>query len=130
MNRYFLTDDQWDQIHDFLQAHPNVYVGSADTCRRFINAVLWILRSGSQWRSLPAEYGHWNSVFKRYDRWVSAGVWGDLLTWISQDADLQEGFIDSTVVRAHACAAGAKKVRPTAKRLGAQKEALVVKSMR
>ncbi|MFZ1344061.1 transposase [Thiothrix eikelboomii] len=37
--------------------------------------MLWTLRSGSQWRSLPPEYGHWNHVFKRYDRWVTADIW-------------------------------------------------------
>jgi transposase len=130
MNRYYLTDDQWLFIHEFLRVHPRVYVGQPDHCRQFINSVLWMLRSGSQWRSLPPDYGHWNTVFKRYDRWVSVGVWDDLLTAVSTDADLQEGFIDSTIVRAHACAAGAKKVMPKQKHSGDQKVDLAVKSMR
>jgi len=129
LNRYYLTDDQWMFIHEFLQAHPNVYVGNAESCRCFVNGVLWILRSGSQWRSLPAEYGHWNSVFKRYDRWSSAGVWDALFSALSADADLQEGFIDSTIVRAHACAAGAKKVMQRPKRSVVQKGDLAAKSM-
>lgn len=129
MNRYSLTDDQWDVVHAFLRNHPNVYVGAPEQCRLFINAILWMLRSGSQWRSLPTEYGHWNSVFKRYDRWVQIGVWDELFTLVTADADLQEGHIDSTIVRAHACAAGAKKVMPPAKHLGDPKADLVVKSM-
>lgn len=94
MNRYYLSDEQWDLCHAFLKAHPRVYVGNPERCRLFLNAVLWILRSGSQWRSLPVSYGCWNSVFKRYDRWVAANVWGDLFEAVSLEADLQEGFID------------------------------------
>lgn len=129
MNRYYLTDEQWHLVHDFLQSHPRVYVGKPEHCRRFVNGVLWILRSGSQWRSLPVDYGHWNSVFKRYDRWVAANVWDDLFAAVSLEADLQEGFIDSTIVRAHACAAGAKKVMRPVKHSDVQKVDLVVKSM-
>ena len=129
MNRYFLTDEQWAICHVFLKSHPRVYVGHPEQCRLFLNGVLWILRSGSQWRSLPDCYGHWNTVFKRYDRWVAAGVRDDLFEAVSFDVDWQEGFIDSTVVRAHACAAGAKKVTRPARHWDAQKGVLAVKSM-
>ncbi|MEN9423866.1 MAG: hypothetical protein RL122_1249 [Pseudomonadota bacterium] len=130
MNRYSLTDDQWALLHEFLRAHPRVYVGNPERCRHFLNSVLWILRSGSQWRSLPPDFGHWNSVFKRYDRWVTAGIWDEMFAAVSVDADLQEGFIDSTIVRAHACAAGAKKVMPSLRLSDVPKVDLAVKSMR
>ena len=77
-NRYVLTDKQWLILYDLLLQHPRVYVGNPERCRLFVHAVLWILRSGSQWRSLPREYGHWNSVFKRYNRWAAMGVWDTL----------------------------------------------------
>ena len=130
MNRYSLTDDQWALLHEFLRAHPRVYVGNPERCRHFLNSVLWLLRSGSQWRSLPPDFGHWNSVFKRYDRWVTAGIWDEMFAAVSVDADLQEGFIDSTIVRAHACAAGAKKVMPSLRLSDVPKVDLAVKSMR
>ena len=130
MNRYSLTDDQWALLHEFLRAHPRVYVGNPERCRHFLNGVLWMLRSGSQWRSLPPDFGHWNSVFKRYDRWVTAGIWDEMFAAVRVDADLQEGFIDSTIVRAHACAAGAKKVMPSQRLSDAPKVDLAVKSMR
>jgi transposase len=109
MDRVTLTDEQWATIWAFLVAHPRVYVGQPEDCRRFLNAVVWVLRSGAQWRFLPAELGRWNSVFKRFARWGERGVWTDLHCHVAADPDLQEVFLDSTVVRAHACAAGAKK---------------------
>ena len=58
-----LTDQQWTKLRAFLRSDPPTYLGQDDqACRRFIEAVLWIDRSGAQWRLLPAEYGNWNSV--------------------------------------------------------------------
>jgi len=109
MSRFHLTDEQWELIHKFLSSHPHVYVGETKECRLFVDAVLWILRTGSQWRALPAEYGKWNTVFKRFDRWNKRKIWEQMFEWINDEPDLQESFIDSTIVRAHACSAGAKK---------------------
>lgn len=103
-----LTDYQWDRIQEFLAGHPRVYVGNAVQCRRFVEAVLWIVRSGAQWRFLPLEHGDWNTVYKRFQRWCDNGVWEAMHRNFSTDADMEHIMIDSTVVRAHACAAGAK----------------------
>ena len=111
MSRFHLTDYQWELIHQFLSSHPHVYIGEPAQCRLFIDAVLWILRTGSQWRALPSEYGKWNTVFKRFDRWSKRQIWAQMFEWINHEPDLQECFIDSTTIRAHACAAGAKKNR-------------------
>ena len=105
-----LSDDQWTKIRDFLRHDPNAYVGKDEqACRRFVEAVKWMSRSGAQWRLLPAEYGNWNSVYKRFARWCEAGVWERMLTDLTHDPDMENGMIDSTVVRAHPCAAGAQK---------------------
>ncbi len=129
MNRVVLTDEQWMAIWSFLVAHPRVYVGRPEACRRFLNAVLWVLRSGAQWRLLPLELGRWNSVFKRFSRWGERGVWTELHRHVAQDPDLQEVFLDSTIVRAHACAAGQPKAPRWRKPWGAPAAALAPRSM-
>lgn len=105
-----LTDEQWTKIRDFLRQEPNAYIGKDEQdCRRFLEAVKWMSRSGSQWRLLPAEYGNWNSIYKRFVRWCKAGVWERMLGHFAHDPDMENGMIDSTIVRAHPCAAGAQK---------------------
>lgn len=104
-----LTDRQWERMLGFLRQDRRAYVGNESRCRRFVEAVLWIDRSGAQWRFLPEEYGHWNSVYKRFARWCDAGVWARMLSHFAHEPDMENGLLDSTIVRAHACAAGAAK---------------------
>ena len=107
-----LTDEQWTKIRAFLRSDPRAYLGrDENNCRRFVEAVLWIDRSGAQWRLLPTEYGHWNTVYKRFARWCDQGVWERMLAHCAADPDMEHGIVDSTIVRAHPCAAGAEKKR-------------------
>ena len=120
MSSVKLSSEQWDQILQFLRGCTGLYVGQEAQCRRFIEAVLWIARSGAQWRLLPVEYGNWNSVYKRFSRWADQGIWVQMHHRFAGDPDLEHLIIDSTVVRAHPCAAGAprskggRKLRPWA----------------
>ena len=107
-----LTDDQWEKIRDFLKQDPNAYIGKDEqACRRFVEAVKWISRSGAQWRLLPGEYGKWNTVYKRLARWCDQGMWARMLEHFANNPDMENGMVDRTVGRAHACAAGAEKQR-------------------
>ena len=105
------SDEQWGRIWGLLQRQPGIYVRREEATRRFVEAVLWMARAGCAWRLLPAERGGWNSVYKRFGRWQEKGVWQALFEGLADDADREWLMIDSTVVRAHACAAGAKKAK-------------------
>ena len=109
MSTLKLSPEQWPKILQFLRSCPNVYVGQEAECRRFVEGVLWITRSGAQWRLLPSEYGSWNSVYKRFARWCVRGVWQRMHQSFVHDPDMEHLIIDSTVIRAHPCAAGAPK---------------------
>jgi transposase len=85
--------------------------------RRVLNGVFWRTRSGSPWRDLPSEYGHWKTVYNRHRRWSADGTWAGILDELRRDADLGEGAgwtvgVDSGVVRAHQHAAGARHAAP------------------
>jgi transposase len=107
MSRDILRDDQWERIKDILPGKLTDCGVTADN-RKFMNAVLWILRTGAPWRDLPSEYGNWHTVYTRFSRWTKKGVWKLVWAELSGDTDLEYIFIDSSCVRAHQHAAGAK----------------------
>ena len=74
MHRFVLTDAQWANIEPLCLGKPTDPGRSGGDNRLFLEAVLWIARTGSPWRDLPPTFGNWNTVFKRYRDWVKAGV--------------------------------------------------------
>jgi len=131
MSKLTLPDKQWERIYAFLKNHPRAYAGEEANCRLFVESVLWVTRSGAQWRLLPSEYGNWNSVYKRFARWCDHGIWEDMHQHFIDDPDMENLIIDSTVIRAHPCAAGASKktVGRQIKPLGAAGAGLAPKFM-
>ena len=109
-----LTDAQWERLRPLLPPQKPPTGRPAHDHRTVINGILWVLRTGSPWRCLPACYGSWKTVSSRFYRWQKAGIWGHALAELQRRVD-GEGrldwtlhFVDSTVVRAHQHAAGAK----------------------
>jgi putative transposase len=104
--RYELTDEQWNRIESVLPGRPGDPGGQGRDNRLFVNAVIWVARTGAPWRDLPARFGLSNSVFQRFNRWAKSGVWERVFREL-QDPDLAALMLDSTVIRAHQHAAGA-----------------------
>jgi putative transposase len=111
--RHELSDEQWDNIEPLLPGRKGDPGRSGEDNRLFVNAVVWLAKTGAPWRDLPERFGNWNSVFQRYNRWCKRGVWQRILETLGGDPDLEHLLIDSTIVRAHQHAAGAKGGRAT-----------------
>ena len=107
MRRYEIKDYEWVRLEPFLPGKVGDVGRSAADNRLFINAVLWIARSGAPWRDLPERFGNWNSVYQRFRRWSRQGVWQRVFEAL-QEPDLDWLLLDSTTVRAHQHAAGQK----------------------
>jgi transposase len=114
MERPELTDAQWEKLRLLLPPQKPRTGRPAKDHRTIINGILWVLRTGCPWRALPERYGSWKTVSSRFYRWQKAGIWGRILAALQQRADAEGRldwslhFVDSTVVRAHQHAAGAK----------------------
>jgi transposase len=112
--RYELTSSQWSRIEAFLPGKAGDPGRSGADNRTFVNAVLWVLRSGARWSDLPERYGKFKTVHKRFTRWAGRGVWEKVFDSLTQDRDNEYLMIDSTIVRAHQQAAtgkGGTKIR-------------------
>src|SRR6218665_568429 len=114
--RKLLCDEQWEKLSPLLPGKPSDPGATAQDNRLFLEAVLWIMRTGSPWRDLPAELGNWHTTYTRFKRWGESGVWQRVCEIVNGDRDLKMLMIDSTVGRAHQNAAGAKKRRATGNR--------------
>jgi len=106
--RYELSDEQWERIRDLLPGREGHVGVTAKDNRGFINAVLWIVRSGAPWRDLPERFGDWKNTHRRFSRWAKSGVWERIFGVLVSDQKNKYLMIDSTIVRAHQHAAGAK----------------------
>ena len=116
MLRREMTNAQWDRIKDLVPGKETDCGSTGRDNRLFVDAVLWIARTGSPWRDLPDAFGKWNSAYVRFSRWAKKGDWESLFKALAEDSDFEYLIIDSTIVRAHQHAAGAKgglKIRPS-----------------
>src|SRR6266852_130769 len=88
-SRLVLSDAHWDRMSGLIIGRPD--------------------QKGSTWRDLPEAFGEWNSVFRRFSRWSQKGVWQRIFAAMSDDPDFEYLIVDSTIVRAHQHASGAKR---------------------
>ncbi|WP_295934082.1 IS5 family transposase [uncultured Xanthomonas sp.] len=108
-SRYELTQSQWERIEGLLPGKASDPGRTAADNRTFVNGVLWVLRSGARWSDLPARYGAYKSVHKRFTRWAAKGVWERIFQSLTRARDNEYLMIDSSIVRAHAQAATGKR---------------------
>jgi transposase len=107
LHRHDLTDEQWSILAPILPGQKGQWGGIAKDNRLFMNAVLWILRTGAPWRDLPKEFGKWGSVHQRFRRWRDAGVWERILSALAKHPDFEWLMIDASHCKVHPHAAGA-----------------------
>jgi len=108
MDRFVLTDAQWAKMEPHCLGKPGDPGRSGGNNRLFLEAVLWIARTGSPWRDLPEQFGKRNSVFVRYRDWAKAGVFKRLFDAASDQPDMEYAMVDATIVKVHRHGQGAK----------------------
>jgi transposase len=103
-----LRDDQWERLRELIPGGRAGQRGPRCDNLRFVDALLWMARSGGRWRDLPERFGSYDTVKRRYYRWIKRGALDGFLEALTKEADLEWLMIDSTMVRAHQHAAGAR----------------------
>jgi transposase len=119
MGRGDLTDAEWERLRPFLPV-SNGRCGRWRDHRQVIDGILHRVRAGVQWRDLPERFGPWKTVYERHRLWSADGTWEHLLQQVQAAADVAGEIdwdisVDSTIVRAHQHAAGARTDPPPAR---------------
>jgi transposase len=109
-----LTDAQWAVLEPLLPKGKKPGRPPTWARRRLIDGLRLRVRTGIPWRDIPAEYGPWGRVYDLFRRWQRDGTWQRIFTELQARADAKDLItwdinVDSTVVRAHQHAAGARK---------------------
>ena len=126
-HRYALTDEQYERLAPLLSGKTGDRGRTARDNRLFLDAVLWIARTGAPWPDLPDRFGLYDSVYQRFNRWAKKGRWHAIFEAL-QDPDLEWLMLDSTVVRTHQHAAGAKKGGPVARPLPSERRSVAAEA--
>jgi len=114
--RHELTDEQWIKIEPLLPGRQGDPGCTAADNRLFVNAVLYVAKTGIPWRDLPERFGKWNSTWRRFDRWCKTGVWQRLAEALPV-TELEELQLDSSSIKAQHSAAGSRRQAGEKKRM-------------
>jgi transposase len=106
MHRHELTNAQWERIEPLLPRRLGRPSKAGD--RHFVNAVIWLAKTGAPWRDLHPRFGAWKTIYNRFRRWALKGVWTRVFEASRIDVDPDGSMADATIVRAHQHAAGGK----------------------
>ena len=108
MRRFGLRDDQWERIENLLPGRDGSVGVTAVDNRLFVEAVLYRYRTGMPWRDLPERYGPYTTAYNRFNRWSRRGIWKRIFDALASKSRDSLYLIDSTIVKAHRAASGAK----------------------
>ena len=106
-DRNVITDRMWELMELECLGKPTDPGRTDSDGRLFVEAVLWIARTGSPWRDLPERFGKWNTVFKRFREWVKRDVFYRIFNALSDEPDMEYAMIDGTIVKVHRHGQGA-----------------------
>lgn len=80
-----LTDEQWARIAAVLPPQKPATGRPANDHRRILAGLFWMIRTGASWRDVPEEFGPWQTINSRYQRWRQAGIWQQILDALRQE---------------------------------------------
>src|SRR5271165_7335393 len=103
--RFDLSDEEWALLEPLL---PMSRKSARVDDRQIVNAIFYVLRTGMPWRDLPARYGPYTTAYNRFNRWSRRGIWKLVFDKLASKSRDSLYLIDSTVVKAHRAASGAK----------------------
>ena len=115
VGRNVISDRMWVLMEPECLGKPTDPGRTGSDGRLFMEAVLWIARTGSPWRDLPERFGKWNTVFKRFREWVKRDVFYRIFSALSEEPDMEYAMVDGTIVKVHRHGQGSKgglKARP------------------
>lgn len=112
-SRFYITDELWETIEPICLGKSSDRGRTGTDNRLFVEAVVHVARTGVPWRDLPREFGNWNTIYKRFARWQEAGVMEKIYEEVARGGDFELVAFDSTIVKVHKHAQGAKKKRAT-----------------
>ena len=124
---YLIKDIDFEKLLNFLMQVKGIHKKNVEKLRKFIEAIHYACRSGCQWRLLPFYYGDWRAVHKRFKQWSERNIWKEMFEYFQSGPDMEWVNMDSTIVRAHACAAGYEKNMQDREALGRSKGGFTTK---